>query len=276
MALIEARGLTKVYAMGDQTVHALRGVSLDIAEGEFVAIMGASGSGKSTLMNILGCLDLPTSGAYHLAGEAVEGMGSDQLASIRNRRIGFVFQQFNLLPRTSALENVELPMVYSGVKSAARRERALAALRKVGLGERSRHTPAELSGGQQQRVAIARALVNDPQLILADEPTGALDSQTSEDIMRLLADLNAHGMTVVIVTHEADIAAWARRKIVFRDGMIVEDSRSAEEVVIPGSTRDPRRPSVDAWIAEPAPDLIRGQARNDKLRDTQAEAGEAP
>ena len=225
MALIEARDITKVYAMGEQTVHALRGVSVDIDEGEFVAIMGASGSGKSTLMNILGCLDLPTQGRYRLAGEEVETMGADQLASVRNRRIGFVFQQFNLLPRTSALENVELPMVYSGAKAAVRRERALAALRKVGLGERFNHTPAELSGGQQQRVAIARALVNDPQLILADEPTGALDSQTSEDIMRLLTDLNEHGMTVVLVTHEADIAAWARRKIVFRDGLIVEDVR---------------------------------------------------
>lgn len=223
MALIEARELTKVYTMGDQTVHALRGVSLDITEGEFVAIMGASGSGKSTLMNILGCLDQPSSGAYRLAGEAVESMAPDALASIRNRRIGFVFQQFNLLPRTSALENVELPMVYSGVKSAERRERALGALARVGLGERTGHTPAELSGGQQQRVAIARALVNQPSLILADEPTGALDSQTSEDIMRLLAQLNAQGMTVVLVTHEADIAAWARRRIVFRDGRILED-----------------------------------------------------
>ena len=201
-------------------------MAVDIAEGEFVAIMGSSGSGKSTLMNILGCLDRPTSGTYHLAGEAVEGMGADQLASVRNRRIGFVFQQFNLLPRTSAVENVELPMVYSGVKATVRRERALAALRKVGLAERSSHTPAELSGGQQQRVAIARALVNEPQLILADEPTGALDSKTSEDIMRLLADLNAQGMTVVIVTHEADIAAWARRRLVFRDGLILEDTRS--------------------------------------------------
>jgi putative ABC transport system ATP-binding protein len=228
MALIEARGLTKAYEMGDQTVHALRGVSVDIEAGEFVAIMGASGSGKSTLMNILGCLDRPTSGTYRLAGEAVETMGANQLASVRNRRIGFVFQQFNLLPRTSAVENVELPMVYSGVKATVRRERALAALRKVGLGERSNHTPAELSGGQQQRVAIARALVNDPQLILADEPTGALDSKTSEDIMRLLADLNAQGMTVVIVTHEADIAAWARRRIVFRDGLILEDKSGSD------------------------------------------------
>ena len=223
--LIEARELVKTYTMGDQTVHALRGVSLDIAEGDFVAIMGASGSGKSTLMNILGCLDLPSSGEYRLAGEEVEAMAQDQLASIRNRRIGFVFQQFNLLPRTSALENVELPMLYAGVKAAARRERALAALARVGLAERASHSPSELSGGQQQRVAIARALVNRPQLILADEPTGALDTKTSEDIMRLLTELNAQGMTVVIVTHETDIAAWARRKMVFRDGLIVEDLR---------------------------------------------------
>jgi putative ABC transport system ATP-binding protein len=223
MPLIEARELVKTYTMGDQTVHALRGVSLSIAEGEFVAIMGASGSGKSTLMNILGCLDLPTSGEYRLANENVEGMQSDQLASIRNRRIGFVFQQFNLLPRTSALENVELPMVYAGIKSEARKEKAKAALARVGLAERMDHTPAELSGGQQQRVAIARALVNNPQLILADEPTGALDSQTSEDIMKLLTELNAQGMTVVLVTHEHDVAAWARRRIVFRDGLMVED-----------------------------------------------------
>ena len=225
MALIEARELTKVYAMGDQTVHALRGVSLDIAAGEFVAIMGASGSGKSTLMNILGCLDQPTSGEYRLAGEAAETMAPDQLAAIRNRHIGFVFQQFNLLPRTSALENVELPMVYAGVRAADRRRRALAALEKVGLAQRASHTPAELSGGQQQRVAIARALVNEPQLILADEPTGALDTQTSEDIMRLLAGLNVQGLTVVLVTHEHDIAAWAGRRIVFRDGLVVEDTR---------------------------------------------------
>jgi putative ABC transport system ATP-binding protein len=224
-SLIEARDLVKTYAMGEQTVHALRGVSLDIAEGDFVAIMGASGSGKSTLMNILGCLDLPSTGEYRLAGEEVEAMAQDQLASIRNRRIGFVFQQFNLLPRTSALENVELPMVYAGVKAAERRVRSLAALKRVGLGERGDHTPSELSGGQQQRVAIARALVNNPQLILADEPTGALDTKTSEDIMRLLTELNAQGMTVVIVTHESDIATWARRKLVFRDGEIVEDVR---------------------------------------------------
>ncbi len=230
MALIEARNLSKTYAMGSTTVHALRDVSLDIEEGDFVAIMGASGSGKSTLMNILGCLDQPSGGEYRLAGEEVDAMEGDQLASIRNRRIGFVFQQFNLLPRTSALENVELPMVYAGIKAADRRARALAALQRVGLGERWQHTPSELSGGQQQRVAIARALVNSPQLILADEPTGALDTRTSEDIMRLLDELNRQGMTVVIVTHEADIAAWARRRLVFRDGQIVEDVRQPGHV----------------------------------------------
>jgi putative ABC transport system ATP-binding protein len=226
MALIEARDLTKHYRLGDQTVQALAGVSLDIEAGEFVAIMGASGSGKSTLMNILGCLDRPSTGYLRLADEAVDSMDPDQLAAVRNRRIGFVFQQFNLLPRTSALENVELPMVYAGVKASDRRARAAEALTRVGLGERMMHTPAELSGGQQQRVAIARALVNDPSLILADEPTGALDSQTSEEIMRLLTALNAQGITVVLVTHEADVAAWARRRIVFRDGRILEDRRT--------------------------------------------------
>jgi len=222
--LIEVSQLTKSYTLGDQTVHALAGVSLRIAAGEFVAIMGASGSGKSTLMNILGCLDVPTTGHYALAGEAVEGMSPDELAGVRNRRIGFVFQQFNLLPRTSALENVELPMIYAGVKATDRHPRAMQALQRVGLGERTGHTPAELSGGQQQRVAIARALVNNPQLILADEPTGALDTTTSEEVMRLLRDLNAQGITIVLVTHEPDIAAWARRKIVVRDGRILEDT----------------------------------------------------
>ena len=223
MSLIEARALVKTYRMGGQAVQALDGVSLDIAEGEFVAIMGASGSGKSTLMNLLGCLDRPTSGTLRLAGQDVQRLDGAALAALRNRRLGFVFQQFNLLPRTSALDNVALPMIYAGVKPAQRRERALAALQRVGLAERAAHTPAELSGGQQQRVAIARALVNGPQLILADEPTGALDTHTSEDIMRLLSELNAQGMTLVMVTHEADIAMWARRRIVFRDGRIVED-----------------------------------------------------
>jgi putative ABC transport system ATP-binding protein len=227
MPLIDARELVKTYTMGDQVVHALRGVTLSIEAGEFVAVMGASGSGKSTLMNILGCLDQPSSGSYALAGEPVESLSGDALAAIRNRRIGFVFQQFNLLPRTSALENVELPMVYANVRPAQRRERAQAALARVGLAQRAGHTPAELSGGQQQRVAIARALVNEPQLILADEPTGALDSQTSEDIMRLLAELNGQGMTVILVTHEHDVAAWAKRRIVFKDGHVIEDRAQA-------------------------------------------------
>ncbi len=227
MALIEATDLVKTYAMGDQAVHALDGVTLSIEAGEFVAVMGASGSGKSTLMNILGCLDRPTSGHYRLAGEAIDAMSGDELAATRNKRIGFVFQQFNLLPRTSAVENVELPMIYAGIKPAERRARALASLERVGLAERAGHTPAELSGGQQQRVAIARALVNAPQLILADEPTGALDSKTSQDIMRLLAELNAQGMTVILVTHEIDIAAFARRRITFKDGRVIEDVSQA-------------------------------------------------
>jgi putative ABC transport system ATP-binding protein len=219
-----------------QVVYALRGVSLDIAQGDMVAIMGTSGSGKSTLMNILGCLDVPTQGSYWLAGEAVQGMSADALAQVRNRRIGFVFQQFNLLPRMSACENVELPLEYAGVRPAQRAQRALAALERVGLAQRAHHRPAELSGGQQQRVAIARALVTQPPLLLADEPTGALDSRTSEDIMQLLGSLNQQGLTVVLVTHEADIAAWARRRLLFKDGMVVDDQA---------------RMPLDDWLARP-------------------------
>jgi putative ABC transport system ATP-binding protein len=203
--LIEVRGLSKSYVMGSNTVAALRSVSLTIGEGEFVAIMGASGSGKSTFMNLLGCLDTPTAGEYRLAGEKVSDMSGDALAAIRNRRIGFVFQQFNLLPRTSALENVQLPLLYASTPAAQRRQRAMARLSQVGLATRHDHHPSQLSGGQQQRVAIARALVNDPALILADEPTGALDSRTSLEIMVLLQQLNAAGMTIVMVTHESDI-----------------------------------------------------------------------
>ncbi len=209
--------------MGETRVMALRDVTLQIDSGEFVAIMGASGSGKSTFMNLLGCLDSPSAGAYLLAGEQVSAMSGDQLAAIRNKRIGFVFQQFNLLPRTSAQDNVELPLLYASVTPQERHARALARLKEVGLGERADHHPSQLSGGQQQRVAIARALVNDPALILADEPTGALDSRTSLEIMALMQKLNQHGMTIVMVTHESDIAAFATRIITFRDGSVISD-----------------------------------------------------
>jgi putative ABC transport system ATP-binding protein len=225
--LIETRDLRKDYTLGDTVVHALAGVSLSIDAGEFVAVMGPSGSGKSTFMNMIGCLDRPTSGSYFLAGEDVARMNSDALAAVRNRRIGFVFQQFNLLARTSALENVELPLMYANVPIKERHERAGGKLALVGLGERADHQPSQLSGGQQQRVAIARALVNDPALILADEPTGALDSRTSVEIMALLQQLNAGGMTIVVVTHENDIAAFASRVVHFRDGKVVSDDRQA-------------------------------------------------
>lgn len=221
--LITTRELTKSFVLGGFTVHALRGVSVDIHAGEFVAVMGPSGSGKSTFMNLLGCLDTPSSGEYLLAGDRVSGLDSDALAAIRNRRIGFVFQSFNLLPRTSALENIALPLLYCGVSGEERDRRAAARLAEVGLAERGHHHPAQLSGGQQQRVAIARALVNDPVLILADEPTGALDTQTSCEVMALLQQLNAQGMTVVLVTHEHDIAEFAKRVITFRDGRVTED-----------------------------------------------------
>ena len=225
LPLIVLRDVSKVYAAG-QTVHALRSVNLEIAAGEFVAIMGASGSGKSTLMNILGCLDTPTSGSYLLDGVPVQDRDPDALAALRNRRMGFVFQQFNLMPRTSALENVELPLLYAGVRQPERSRRALAALQRVGLADRSSHNPAQLSGGQQQRVAIARALVNEPALILADEPTGALDSETSAEVMQLLDTLNRQGITVILVTHEADMAAWARRRLLFKDGRLVADENN--------------------------------------------------
>ena len=225
-SLIAVRGMSKSYTMGPTTVMALDAVSLDIAEGEFVAIMGASGSGKSTFMNLLGCLDTPSAGEYRLAGEKVSDLTTDQLATIRNRRIGFVFQQFNLLPRTSALENVELPLLYASIPSAERRALAMARLTEVGLGSRTDHQPSQLSGGQQQRVAIARALANNPSLILADEPTGALDSRTSIEIMALLQKLNAQRMTIVMVTHEPDIAAFASRIVTFRDGKIISDVKN--------------------------------------------------
>ncbi len=225
--LIRCEGLAKRYPVGGGTVHALRELTLSVMPGEFVAVMGPSGSGKSTFMNLVGCLDQPSSGRYWLAGEAVDTMDRDQLAAVRNRRIGFVFQQFNLLPRTTALDNVELPLLYSGVPRAQRRERALRRLGQVGLAERVDHHPAQLSGGQQQRVAIARALVNDPSLILADEPTGALDSRTSVEVMALLQSLNREGITIVLVTHEPDVAAFATRIIVFRDGRVVSDAPNA-------------------------------------------------
>ena len=224
--LIRTRELVKVYRMGDTEIRALDRVSIDIARGEFVAVMGPSGSGKSTFMNMVGCLDRPTSGQYVLDEKDVSKLAADELAAVRNRSIGFVFQQFNLLARTPAVENVELPLVYAGVEKKKRSEKAMAMLERVGLGERAHHHPAQLSGGQQQRVAIARALVTEPLLILADEPTGALDSKTSLEIMALLQALNRQGMTVVLVTHEPDIARYAGRILIFRDGRVVQDERN--------------------------------------------------
>jgi putative ABC transport system ATP-binding protein len=225
--VIVTEGLTKDYHLGPHVVHALRGVSVAVARGEFVAVMGPSGSGKSTFMNLLGCLDTPTDGRYLIEGEDVAGLGRDTLARIRSRKIGFVFQTFNLLPRVSALENVELPLVYAGLGARARRERARKRLAEVGLATRGHHHPAQLSGGQQQRVAIARALVNDPAVILADEPTGALDTRTSLEIMALMQRLNRDGMTIVVVTHEQDVAAHAGRILTFRDGRLIRDEKVA-------------------------------------------------
>ena len=226
--LVETQGLVKDYRLGPHVVHALRGVSVRIRRGEFLAVMGPSGSGKSTFMNLLGCLDTPTVGRYLLDGEDVSHLSRDALARVRNQKIGFVFQGFNLLPRVSALENVELPLLYNGTPLSERRPKARATLQAVGLADRGHHHPAQLSGGQQQRVAIARALVNNPLLILADEPTGNLDSRTSVEVMALFQELNRNGITIVLVTHEGDIAQYAARALSFRDGKVIQDQRAAE------------------------------------------------
>jgi putative ABC transport system ATP-binding protein len=231
--------VTKVYTMGDVEVHALRGVSITVETGTFTAIMGASGSGKSTLMNILGCLDRPTSGRYLLDGRDVSGLDANALAEVRSKSLGFVFQNFSLLSRTSAVENVELPLMYAGVSGRERRAAAQRSLERVGLGERADHKPNQLSGGQQQRVAIARALVNNPRILLADEPTGALDSRTSVEIMALIQELGRSGITVVLVTHESDIAAYASRVVVVKDGEILTDKRQEALIARPDAASAP-------------------------------------
>jgi putative ABC transport system ATP-binding protein len=231
-AVIRTHDLKKDYVLGAEIVHALRGVDLLVEKNEYVAIMGPSGSGKSTFMNLIGCLDTPTSGEYWLSGTAVSGLSDNELAAVRNKMIGFVFQTFNLLPRASALHNVELPLIYGGVPAKERKQRAASMLERVGLGDRMDHRPSELSGGQRQRVAVARALVNEPSLLLADEPTGNLDSQTSAEIMGLFEKLHEEGQTILLVTHEHDIAAHARRVVTLRDGVVSDDVlRDAHAVV---------------------------------------------
>jgi len=262
-AVVEIRDLTKTYKLGQTKVRALRGVSLAVQRGEFVAIMGPSGSGKSTLMNLVGCLDRPTSGEYRLTGKTVSKMPADELADIRNQQIGFVFQGFNLLTRATALKNVVLPLMYAGLSGQEQLRRARKMLQLVGLGARMNHKPAELSGGQQQRVAIARALVNNPALLLADEPTGNLDSRTSLEVMVVLQALNQRGLTILLVTHDADIAAFTKRQVVFRDGRIVRD-----EVVAA-----PRLAEVD-WLATRQSTRIQHVAhvQADSARESEAES----
>jgi putative ABC transport system ATP-binding protein len=239
-AVIIVEHLTKVYDLGEVRVEALRGVDVCVERGEFVAIMGSSGSGKSTFLNIVGCLDRPSTGRYLLDGVDVSQMSSDQLAEVRNKKIGFIFQSFNLLARTSAIDNVELPLLYSGTDSRDRRARALAALKATGLEGRANHQPSQLSGGQQQRVAIARALVNQPAIILADEPTGNLDSQTSNEIMGIMQTLNEQqGITIMLVTHEPDIAQYAKRIILFKDGLVIEDRPVLDRTLVPGVASKP-------------------------------------
>ena len=245
--LLSMRNLAKEYRMGDEVVHALRGVSLDIHRGEFVAIMGASGSGKSTFMNMVGCLDVPTAGELLIDGVATAAMDGDALAALRNRTVGFVFQQFNLLARTSALDNVAVPLIYAGVAPAARRARAQAKLEAMGLGDRLGHSPAKLSGGQQQRVAIARALVNEPAVLLADEPTGNLDTRTTVEVMALFQELNDAGITILIVTHEPEVSEYCKRVIELRDGRLVRDEAIADR-------RDARRDLETDTPLIPLPD----------------------